>query len=351
MKLSVPIYRNAETPVTRLVLRRNSSYAASGRKVRLKFNGGNYQLYRDAARTMLVGSEVSQFDLLQDRTLYLKGTTKSASRGGEKVTLQYLDDDGWQDGEKVLLTVVQAEFVIQVKAFIPYAWTDPEGITVWGNPLYGKVVKGDSRSFRNLYSDNPNDKTNNPIYLAAPFRVCQTAVLTPYKDLHSSQFLESHFVTAPKSSHYVKATSVDPSEINLIHGSILPHGEPSKEGKPGTGFVSCQEDQWPYNILPRTAGVTIEGSGKDGAMGLIEPFTADIHWYMRLSVSAMNPLNPFVQAIGRHDKFPSYEIICLQADGTYTDIDQFAPNSNDVPGPSTLGDIFSVPVNKSKTIQ
>lgn len=165
------------------------------------------------------------------------------------------------------------------------------------NPMYHKVVKGDNRSFLNVYSDNLNNRTNDPSYLAAPFRICETVILTPYQDLHPSQLMEGHFVTAPLSSHYDKATSVDPSEINGIHGYVFPTGI-ATEGKPQAGIDTCQEDANPWD---RTAGVTIKGSAKDGAMGLFyTPVTPDIQWQIHLRAWARDPINPNVLAEGEH---------------------------------------------------
>ena len=79
--------------------------------------------------------------------------------------------------------------------------------------------------------------------------------------------------------------------------------------------------------------------------------TPDIQWQIHLRAWARDPVNPKVLAEGVHDGFPAYEIICLQSDGTFTDVDRFLPDANSVPGPSTLLDVFSVSVNKNKSLQ
>ena len=156
--------------------------------------------------------------------------------------MQVKVNNAWVDGDSVKCTIAQSEFLIQVKAFIPYAWSEAEEIPVelnLVNPMAGKVVKGDlhaftsprsngrpaSPGFRNRYSTDrepssvPGDPTHD-LFDNAPFRVCQKIILTPYKDLHPSYDLASgrKLWTAPSSDHYVKATSVNAAEISLKKG-------------------------------------------------------------------------------------------------------------------------------------
>ena len=228
------------TPKTKVKIHAISG-AQSTWKTRLKFNGADrYKIYRDEARTQEVVSEQTEFDATQDTTLFFHGLKKSTSRGGEIVTMQVKVNDPWVDGDSVKCTIVQSEFLIQVKGFIPYAWTEGEEEVPWlpngTSPMVGKVAKGDlhtipggnlrpaSPGFKNAYSTGA---TVGPIlkrWNNASFRCCQTIVLTPYKELHSSYDLASlrREMTAPSSDHYVKATSVNAAEISLkkrLYGS------------------------------------------------------------------------------------------------------------------------------------
>ena len=230
------------TPKTKVKIHAISG-AQSTWKTRLKFNGADrYKIYRDEARTQEVVSEQTEFDATQDTALFFHGLKKSVSRGGEQVTMQVKVNNAWVDGDSVKCTIAQSEFLIQVKAFIPYAWSEAEEIPVelnLVNPMAGKVVKGDlhaftsprsngrpaSPGFRNRYSTDrepssvPGDPTHD-LFDNAPFRVCQKIILTPYKDLHPSYDLASgrKLWTAPSSDHYVKATSVNAAEISLKKG-------------------------------------------------------------------------------------------------------------------------------------
>jgi hypothetical protein len=360
----VPIYRNADTPVTQLVLRGNGYYAQSGKKVRLKFDSANYEIYRDPARTVRVASERTEFALAHDVPLYLKGIKKSSGRGKEEVTLQYQDDHDWQDGEKVLLTVVQSEFVIQVKAFIPYAWSDPEfyddqliPIVLIPNPLWHKVVGGDNRLFKNLYSNNTNNSDNppnNPVYFAAPFRVCQTVILTPYKELHNSQCLSTADTTkvAPLSKTYLKTnTVIDSSEIDQIHGIISPLGEPEHKGQPILHFGVCDPAHGPPVAGTRLAGVEIGAQAADGALGVFSYIIPCIEWDLALGVITDDPIHPRIFTRGWHEHFPAYEIIYMQSDATYKDLYRFSPDPNAVPGPTTLNPNDPVRAQANKQIQ
>ena len=330
------------TPKTKLVVRPVGG-AQSGWKTRLKFNPGDrYKIYSDEARTQEVTSESTEFDATHEKTLYFQGLKKSQSRGGEEIKMQVGLGGQWYDGDSLKCTVVQSEFLFQVKAFIPYAWTESE--TILGiDPLFGLVAKGDKRGFLNAYSNDTN-RFND-----APFRVCQTVVITPYEELHGTADIESerHLWTAPLSEHFNKANCVDPSEMSLHYGNIDLVGTRSKFGKP----PSSREYYWlPQRNKSHTAQVTIEGAGADGALPITDG-AADIHWYLGLKVWAdANPLAPLVQFAGQHDRYPAYEIIVIQSDGTYKDIHRVSPNAGDLPGPGSLNDANARNVGRTDQI-
>jgi hypothetical protein len=362
------------TPKTKLKI-----YAISGAqstwKTRLKFNGADrYKIYSDEARTQEVISEQTEFDATQDTTLFFHGLKKSTSRGGEIVTMQMKVNDPWVDGDSVKCTIVQSEFLIQVKGFIPYAWTEGEEITgpELANPMAGKVAKGDLHSiaggnprggspgFRNHYSTDRltsgvvGDPTYD-LYNNAPFRCCQTIVLTPYKELHSSYDLASlrRAMTAPSSDHYVKASSVNAAEISLKKGYMDLVGGTSSTGK---GPVKTKD----YRQGARTGKVTelhVEYGGVDGALGTTLGYpnanlSPDIHWDMWLKVnSEADPLLPTIEFGGKHDRYPAYEIIVIQSDGTYKPIHNVLPAANALPGPVSLDDDNAMSIGRSDTIR
>jgi hypothetical protein len=141
--------------------------------MRLKFSKADrYKIYRDEARTQEVISESTELPANADTTLWFHGLKKSLTRGGESVTMQINAGGSWIDGDAVKCTIVQSEFLFQVKAFIPYAWTEAENFAPPPlNPMFGKVAKGDlhpgsgirpaSPGFINLYSTDKNGRNGN----------------------------------------------------------------------------------------------------------------------------------------------------------------------------------------------
>ncbi|MEY4570517.1 MAG: hypothetical protein RLZZ398_1956 [Verrucomicrobiota bacterium] len=364
------------TPKTKVKIHAISG-AQSTWKTRLKFNGADrYKIYRDEARTQEVVSEQTEFDATQDTTLFFHGLKKSLARGGELVTMQVKVNDAWVDGDSLKCTIVQSEFLIQVKAFIPYAWTEAEeevpGPNGW-SPMEGKVAKGDlhpglgdrttSPGFLNVYSTDkvlppgpvaPGTSTEG-LFKYAPFRCCQTIILTPYKDLHSSYDLQSKrkHMTAPSSDHYVKATSVNAAEIALKKGYMGLSGGTSATGKGPITTIDYRQGARSGKV----AELHVEFGGKDGALGSLLgiPYSwgaADIHWYMWLKInSEADPILPTIEFGGNHDRYPAYEIIVIQSDGTYKPVHNVLPAASALPGPNSLADSNAMSVGRSDTIR
>lgn len=364
------------TPKTKLKIHA-VAIAQSAWKIRLKFNGADrYKIYRDEARTQEVVSEQTEFDATQDTTLYFHGLKKSVSRGGELVTMQVKVNDIWLDGDSVKCTILQSEFLIQVKAFIPYGWTEAEEevplFNEW-SPMAGKVAKGDlhpglgdrpaSPGFLNVYSTDkvlppgpvaPGTSTEG-LFRNAPFRCCQTIILTPYKELHSSYDLQlkRKHMTAPSSDHYVKATSVNAAELALKKGYMGLSGGTSATGK---GPITTIDYRNGFRA-GKMADLSVEFGGKDGALGTLlgVPFSwgaADIHWKLSLRINAeSNPLLPWISFNGNHDRYPAYEIIVIQSDGTYKPIHNVLPAASALPGPVSLKNGNAISVGRLDTIR
>ncbi len=365
------------TPKTKLKIHAVAGAQATW-KTRLKFSGADrFKVYRDEARTQEVVSEQTEFDATQDTTLFFPGLKKSLSRGGETITMQVKVGNDWVDGDSVKCTIVQSEFLVQVKAFIPYAWTEGEpvlaldaftGTMYDASPLAGIVAKGDlhpglgdrlpTAGFINEYSTDkelpsgpvPSGTSNYGLFKCAPFRVCQTVIITPYKELHPSYDISSarKVWTSPLSELYVKATSVDSTELALHMGfkSLAPAGL-RNSGKPPINV----EDYRQGAKSDKIAELHIEAGAKDGAMGSLTSLTPDVHWDMWVKVLAdSNPLVPTVQYGGKHDSYPAYEIIVIQSDGTYKPIHNVSPAAGARPGPTSLSDINAINIGSSETI-
>lgn len=330
------------TPVTKLVVRAVRG-AQSNWKTRLKFSPGDrYKIYSDAERTQEVTSEQTVFDATQDTTLYFQGLKKSTSRGGEEIKMQInVGSNPWSDGDSLKCTVVQSEFQIQVKAFIPYAWTEAEA----GTPLMGgKVAKGDnldgSRGFKNLYSDRQNN------YNQASFRLMQKVTLTPYEELHpqGDRQNERKAEAAFLSEHYSKAASVAASEQSQTYGYIPLTGSSTDSGE---AEINLEE----YKDLRRQnkeSKVVIRVKGEDGALPWWTlDFPHDIEWHLHLKVRVKDdPLMPAVEVNGKHDRYPAYEVIIINSQGQFEDVHRHSPLATDHPGTTSLDDDNAVDVKK-----
>jgi hypothetical protein len=320
-------------PITRLALRSNYSLPSSS-MYRLKFNAaGRYKIFKDAERTDEITSLQDEFPANTTTTLYLQGQSKSASRGGEEITLQIKAGNSWYDGDSVKCTVVQSEFPVVIRAFIPYLWSEPEQpasfLDVIGGILYTVIAEGDNRKAL-VKSDS----------LAVSYRSRQKVVMTPYKDLHTSFDLSSkrQVTVAELSTHHVKQLSVPILDLLDKHGDSWDSNGPSihEEGPPS--FVSSS---YPKNShVDRTISMSVIGSSEDGAMPWYIPgaVTPNIDWDVEFILDAYaDPLNPKIGATGKRDKFPAYEIIVEQSDGSYEELYFFSPPYSRQPGITTLG--------------
>ena len=173
-------------------------------KHRLKFDsGGRCRIYKDADRTEEVFTEDTEFPADTDTTVYLQGLKKSDDLGGETVTLQVGLDDQWTDTDSVDFTVVQSEFPVVVRAFIPYLWSEPEQpasfLDLVLGVLHTVIAEGDRRNV--LFKEDSN---------RVSFRARQRVVITPYKDLHGSfdRIGQREANVAEISKHHVKQRSV-----------------------------------------------------------------------------------------------------------------------------------------------
>ena len=320
-------------PVTQLKLHANSSLPSAA-KFRLKFaNGNRYKIYSDDTRQTLVQSEVTEFDVGSPTTLYFQGIGKSQSRGGEEITMQIGVGGNWYDGDSVKCTVVQSEFPVVIRAFIPYLWSEPEQPASFLDAilgvLYTVIAEGDDRkSIRKIDSDEVS------------YRARQRVVLTPYKDLHTSFDLSAarEANVADLSKHHVKQLSVPLLDFFDKHGDRWDSNGPSlhKDGEPKFESKSYQKN----SHVDKVVSVNLIGSSEDGAMPWYIPgaLTPNIDWNVRVSLDAYaDPLNPRISVIGTRDKFPAYEIIFQESDNDYEELYFFSPPYSRQPGITTLG--------------
>jgi hypothetical protein len=343
------------TPITKLKIHAIAG-AQSTWKTRVKFSGADrYIIYKNEDRTEEVISEQTEFDATQTTTLYLQGLKKSLSRGGESIMMQVKVGNDWVDGDSVKCTIVQSEFLIQIRAFIPYEWTEGESLWLINgvNPMNGKVAQGDDREatlqFKNVFSDKDEN------FSVAPYRLCHEVILTPYPALHyfyQDIEPERKFSSAPTSDHYNKATSVNPSEMAQRNGYADLLSSPIASGPPVVFPPTYAPYLLYYNSLrPNKCGLDLTASGKDGAMGIFTAASPAIDWDIGLEIDAsIDPLQPRIRALGKHDLYPAYEIIVLQSDGSFKDIHRHMPNRDVYPGPISLSTAPSVDFDNTRII-
>ncbi len=277
------------TPTTYLVIRPTTGLPNDS-KVRLKFNsGGRYKVARDRLGDDPIVSEITEFPAGQETRLYLVGETKSQSRGGENITMQIEVGGSWVDGDSLKATVVQTQFQIDLRVFIPYNWVNI--------PLHPSVAGGDNRSY------DPN--------LNGTYRVSQNAILNLYREWVPD--VENRMIDDGKSAgityHYSTSdvtnfnSSAKHSEDTTVKPSYINSGaSPSNSGIADLSGVQVTV----LSSLSNDNRVTVEFEGE--AAEPILPVAAPINWRFSVGISKANPLNPSFSLEGAHDGFPAYEI-------------------------------------------
>ena len=277
-------------PVTHLKLHGNS-LLPSDTKFRLKFaDSSRYKIYSDAGRSTEIVSEQTEFATNTDNTLYFQGLGKSQSRGGEKLTMQIGINGNWYDGDTVKCTVVQSEFDIVNRVFIPYNWVNVP------HPAHAiHVAEGDDRGY------DPQ--------LQGTFRVEQTVIICPYEDLSSNRYksvqatpgITRHFYNSDVVNH----TGATHSGLEPVQPSYIMPGATVADGEEAQADVS----KVTVHLLPDSTSsnqtfVELRGSAKEP----IVAFAAPIDWRFNIGININDPINPKYAFSGIHDGFPAYEV-------------------------------------------
>lgn len=138
----VAIRRNADTPLTKLVLRSVPGLPTTS-KFRLDIDStlssGDIKVWKDQACTQLVTSQQTEFDVGVETTLYLEGVKRGLG-GDLKIIQEIKVGETWHQGDKVSIAVVHAEIEVVLRCFIPHKWTSAEG------PIPTQLIPPDASS-------------------------------------------------------------------------------------------------------------------------------------------------------------------------------------------------------------
>ena len=188
-------------------------------------------------------------------------------------------------------TVVQSEFEIVHRVFIPYNWVD-----IPLHPFHPQqVAEGDDRGF------DPG--------LTGTYRVEQRAVLCPYRDLDASPVKDKE-KRAGITRHFDESNVSNHS--GALHSGLEPQ-QPSRIQKDSvplnTGIASLGNVRAYLLASPvdHQTHLRMEGSAAEPIVmgaGLVAP----IDWLFDIAIGVGNPAEPQVILSGEHDGFPAYEI-------------------------------------------
>ncbi|MCP5538444.1 MAG: hypothetical protein H7A51_19700 [Akkermansiaceae bacterium] len=321
----VAIKRTSDSPVTKISIPRHPFFASF-----VDIDGGNYILwemkFNANSRYKIVGGSYEyqsgvRFSPYQNIELDIEGMKRSLSRGNEKVELslliggeQYLFGDVLDEAK---FTVVEAEFDIYFRTFIPYQWValphPAHDIPGDGDFFFGEVAKGDHRAF---------DHTS------AKYRTSQFGVVIPYPDLSTSRFKsvdgsKAYVPSVGITEHFDKATSLaNPVAIakhqgldppNLLSAAALADNVTGAPLKTNWGYADTSDMHFDLHSssTPTHAVYNIHGSASEP----IVVFAASIDWDVLLHIDVSDPLIPTYSMNGEQDGFPAYEVFIYSGKG------------------------------------
>ena len=338
----IAIRRDEQTPVTKLKLRKLDGIANA--QFKLVFSSGKMKLWKDAGRTQAVESDSTTFPGNQDTELFFEGVEKSSAAKDIEIGLKVKIGSTEETAAKARATVVQAEFPVILRAFIPYKWTQPlEEYEGWNLPPfvnYTIAAEGDKRGL--LLNDDD-----------APFRVKQKIEITPFEDLHTQADISQNRLvvdnTAPLSRHFDKHVAVPINERGGVHGYNLISGiSPRHSGEPSLSVL-----RYDFQARSSSRNVTyrLQVSAEDGALPWYVSWatfaTPNIDWKYDIKVDCTDPVKPKINAKGERDGFPAYEILAITSDGTIKEVYYWRPPVNAQAGPDTL----TTPSNIDVTVE
>ena len=308
----IPIRKDDETPVTKLKLHKLDGMPSA--QFKLVFGSAKMKIWKDAGRTQAVTSDQTTFPANADTELFFEGVEKSASARDIEIGLKIVIGSTESSAVTAKATVVQSEFPLIARAFIPYRWTQPDVSPA----TYTIAAEGDNRGL--VLQDGP--------FATVPFRCRQKMIVTPYADLHAQTDIVDQRATAPGdtaaplSRHYDKNVAVPIIERSGVHGSELIAGVAPEDS--GVPQIEALKYEFKTRMNTRSVTYRLELSGEDGAMPWYIP-TPNIDWKYDIKVDCTDPAKPKVNAKGQRDGFPAYEILVGTSDGTFKDVYYWRP--------------------------
>ena len=328
----IAIRRDEQTPVTKLKLRKLDGIANA--QFKLVFSSSKMKLWKDAGRTQAVESDSTTFPGNQDTDLFFEGVEKSSAAKDIEIGLKVKIGSTEETAAKARATVVQSEFPVILRAFIPYKWTQPD----ISPTTYTIAAEGDNRGLA-LTEQN------------VTFRVRQKINITPYADLSTATDIVNKRVAdkALISRHYDKNMAVPIGERSGIHGYNLIDGiQPRDSGEP---TLPVKTFEFKTRASSRNITYYLELSGEDGALPWYVPAFAapNIDWKYDIKVDCTDPAKPKINVKGERDGFPAYEILVTTSDGTIKEIYYWRPTVNVQVGfgplttPTSIDETLEVP--------
>lgn len=269
----------------------------SGCKLRFKFSSERFVAYKDALEANEVKSEVTEFDARIKNVIYLSGEDLSPSRGAEEIAVQLGFNGQWITFDTIKATVIQAEFPIDLRVFIPYDWVNIP------SPFHtNRVAKGDHRGF---------DPT-----LGGSYRLAQGEVVNPYPQFVKksvNRLVGPSSKSAGETAHY-NNSDVTNFDDDAVHSGLV--GDPPGSVPSPIDPSAAPVDTGFADISKLTAAISEASTNDYGTVvnfkgSSAEPLiagAASIDWDIDVSIIINDPLNPLVTVVAKHDNFPAYEV-------------------------------------------
>ena len=253
----------------------------------------NIDYLKKTRQRSLVKSTVFAADTVSN--IIIESSENSEQGTQEEVIVQLVLPGGQVvDGDSVKFSVVQAQFEVFFKAFIPYQW-----VRLIGHPLYDGLVvaKGDNRDLK----DN----------VSASTRMGQIAIVIPYPDLDTNGIgsiagEEFGVSWTGTTEHY------DYSDLTSIpiyaHQGLEPQNVFVAGATPSDSGLAPTDKMYilpPSSRSPNTNKVTISFNGSAGEPIVIGAWPID--YEIDITIDSADPLAPTFKVTGWQDGFPAYE--------------------------------------------